>query len=79
MASSKQTPSQSDEVLELINNHQEKAARLPPVEEVKMILVHTIRGMLSTCSKFQNDHPNTWLMHTKHSSITMESIIVSTG
>ncbi|GJZ38261.1 FMN-binding split barrel containing protein [Tanacetum coccineum] len=61
MASSKQTPSQTDatdEVLELIKDHQEKAARLPPIEEVKTILVHTIRGMLSTCSKKHEGYPS---------------------
>ncbi|KVH88903.1 protein of unknown function DUF2470 [Cynara cardunculus var. scolymus] len=59
MASSAQTPSQSvspgdatDEILELINVHQEKAARLPSIEEVRTILHHSIRGTLSTISQF---------------------------
>lgn len=37
----------------LIKAHQEKAKRLPPIEEVKTVLYHATRGMLSTMS---NDH-----------------------
>lgn len=30
---------------------QEKAARLPPVEEIRTVLDHSVRGMLSTFSQ----------------------------
>lgn len=62
MASSTHTPSQSDaatdQVLEMISDHQEKATKLPPVEEVKTIFVHTIRGMLSTLSQKHEGYPS---------------------
>ncbi|XP_024960946.1 uncharacterized protein LOC112501522 [Cynara cardunculus var. scolymus] len=65
MASSAQTPSQSvspgdatDEILELINVHQEKAARLPSIEEVRTILHHSIRGTLSTISQKHEGYPS---------------------
>ncbi|KAK9068567.1 hypothetical protein SSX86_012682 [Deinandra increscens subsp. villosa] len=61
MASTTQIPSQSDandEVFQLITAHQEKAARLPPIEEVKTILNHSIRGMLSTFSQTHEGYPS---------------------
>lgn len=30
---------------------QEKAARLPPIEEIRTVLDHSVRGMLSTFSQ----------------------------
>ncbi|KAK6151868.1 hypothetical protein DH2020_014503 [Rehmannia glutinosa] len=38
------------DVFQLIQAHQEKAARLPPVEEIRTILHHNSRGVLSTFS-----------------------------
>ncbi|KAI3710839.1 hypothetical protein L2E82_40633 [Cichorium intybus] len=38
------------DVFQLIKAHQEKAARLPPIEEVKTILDYSIRSVLSTQS-----------------------------
>ncbi|KAI3688076.1 hypothetical protein L1987_81782 [Smallanthus sonchifolius] len=65
MASSTQAPSQSAssgdataDVFQLIKAHQEKAARLPPVEEVKTVLHHSIRGFLSTYSQKYDGYPS---------------------
>ncbi|KAJ6697256.1 hypothetical protein OIU85_003608 [Salix viminalis] len=38
-------------VFQLIQTHQEKAARLPPVEEIRTFLDQSTRGMLSTFSQ----------------------------
>ncbi|KAK1426217.1 hypothetical protein QVD17_14886 [Tagetes erecta] len=58
-AMSSSTPSDAaDEVFQLIKAHQEKAARLPPVEEVKTVLNHGIRGMLSTFSQKHEGYPS---------------------
>ncbi|CAA0829930.1 FMN binding [Striga hermonthica] len=43
---------------QLIQSHQEKAARLPPIEEIKTILSHTSRGVLSTVSLKYNGYPS---------------------
>ncbi|KAJ0511200.1 putative FMN-binding split barrel, heme oxygenase HugZ-like superfamily [Helianthus annuus] len=62
MASTTQTPSQgdddADEVFQLITAHQEKAAKLPPIEEVKTILYHSTRGALSTFSQKHEGYPS---------------------
>ncbi|KAL4560746.1 hypothetical protein LXL04_032900 [Taraxacum kok-saghyz] len=61
MASSTQPPSQnddSDEVFQLVKAHQEKATRLPPIEEIRTILDHSIRGMLSTFSQKHESYPS---------------------
>ncbi|KVH90646.1 uncharacterized protein LOC112521066 [Cynara cardunculus var. scolymus] len=65
MASSTQAPSQSAssgdataDVFELIKAHQERAARLPPIEEVKTILHHGMRGVLSTFSQKHDGYPS---------------------
>ncbi|KAI3822739.1 hypothetical protein L1987_10336 [Smallanthus sonchifolius] len=65
MASSTQAPSQSAssgdaiaDVFQLIKAHQEKAARLPPVEEVKTVLHHSVRGFLSTYSQKYDGYPS---------------------
>ncbi|KAJ9554875.1 hypothetical protein OSB04_009489 [Centaurea solstitialis] len=65
MASSTQAPSQSAssgdataDVFQLIKAHQEKAARLPPIEEVKTILHHGMRGVLSTFSQKHDGYPS---------------------
>ncbi|KAJ6757512.1 CREG1 PROTEIN [Salix koriyanagi] len=38
-------------VFQLIQTHQEKAARLPPVEEIRTVLNQSTHGMLSTISQ----------------------------
>ncbi|KAF1886175.1 hypothetical protein Lal_00045405 [Lupinus albus] len=43
--------SNKDDVFQLIQSHQEKAARLLPVEEIRTTLDRSVRGMLSTFSK----------------------------
>ncbi|KAK3017436.1 hypothetical protein RJ639_007594 [Escallonia herrerae] len=66
MASSTQSPAQNltaDTTPELnfqqlIQAHQEKAARLPPVEEVRTVLDHSLRGMLSTFSQKHEGYPS---------------------
>ncbi|GAB4843728.1 hypothetical protein Ancab_013693 [Ancistrocladus abbreviatus] len=45
-------------ILQLIQSHQEKGARLPPVVEIKTVLVNSLRGMLSTFSKTYNGYPS---------------------
>lgn len=47
-----------DGVFQLIQAHQEKAARLPPVEEVRTVLDRSVRGMLSTFSKKFDGYPS---------------------
>ncbi|OIT22441.1 PREDICTED: uncharacterized protein LOC109217592 [Nicotiana attenuata] len=64
MSSSTQTPSQSvssgDEVniFQLIQAHQEKAARLSPIEEVRTVLDYSLRGVLSTFSQKYEGYPS---------------------
>ncbi|KAK9079195.1 hypothetical protein SSX86_000865 [Deinandra increscens subsp. villosa] len=65
MASSTQAPSQSAssddataDVFQLIKDHQEKAARLPPIEEIKTVLNHGVRGVLSTFSQKYDGYPS---------------------
>nr|XP_023922299.1 uncharacterized protein LOC112033752 isoform X2 [Quercus suber]POE98123.1 hypothetical protein CFP56_43257 [Quercus suber] len=45
-------------VFQLIQAHQEKAARLPPVEEIRTVLDHSVRGMLSTLSQKHEGYPS---------------------
>ncbi|RYR53988.1 hypothetical protein Ahy_A06g029247 isoform B [Arachis hypogaea] len=47
-----------DDVFQLIQAHQEKAARLPPVEEIRTFLDRSVRGMLSTYSKKFEGYPS---------------------
>ncbi|KAK7336258.1 hypothetical protein VNO77_16794 [Canavalia gladiata] len=47
-----------DDVFQLIQAHQEKAARLPPVEEIRTVLDRSVRGMLSTFSKKLEGYPS---------------------
>ncbi|KNA16528.1 hypothetical protein SOVF_088160 [Spinacia oleracea] len=46
------------EIFQRIQSHQEKAARLPPVEEIRTALANTTRGMLSTFSKKYDGYPS---------------------
>nr|GMD47844.1 Glutamyl-tRNA reductase-binding protein [Ipomoea batatas] len=43
---------------QLIQAHQEKAARLPPIEEVRTVLEYSLRGMLSTFSQKHEGYPS---------------------
>ncbi|GLT95361.1 hypothetical protein SLE2022_130470 [Rubroshorea leprosula] len=45
-------------VFQLIQTHQEKAARLPPVEEIRTVLDRSLRGMLSTFSQKYEGYPS---------------------
>ncbi|KAM1547128.1 hypothetical protein ACFX14_008515 [Malus domestica] len=45
-------------VFQLIQSHQEKAARLPPVEEIRTLIDRSVRGTLSTFSQKHEDHPS---------------------
>ncbi|OMO55282.1 FMN-binding split barrel [Corchorus olitorius] len=45
-------------VFQLIQAHQEKAARLPPVEEIRTLLDRSTRGMLSTFSQKHEGYPS---------------------
>ncbi|KAL3715529.1 hypothetical protein ACJRO7_007286 [Eucalyptus globulus] len=62
-ASSAQTVSPGDpksevDVFQLVQAHQEKAARLPPVEEIRTVLDCSVRGMLSTLSHKIDGYPS---------------------
>ncbi|GAB4851469.1 hypothetical protein Ancab_030871 [Ancistrocladus abbreviatus] len=46
------------DVLQRIQSHQEKAARLKPAVEIKTVLVNSIRGMLSTFSQKYEGYPS---------------------
>ncbi|XP_010549675.1 PREDICTED: uncharacterized protein LOC104820775 [Tarenaya hassleriana] len=48
----------STDVFQLIQAHQEKAARLPPVEEIRTLLDRSVRGMLSTLSQKYDGYPS---------------------
>uniref|UniRef100_A0A2N9EFD7 Uncharacterized protein n=1 Tax=Fagus sylvatica TaxID=28930 RepID=A0A2N9EFD7_FAGSY len=45
-------------VFQLIQAHQEKAVRLPAVEEIRTVLDHSVRGMLSTFSQKHEGYPS---------------------
>ncbi|KAJ6693983.1 hypothetical protein OIU85_004746 [Salix viminalis] len=45
-------------VFQLIQTHQEKAARLPPVEEIRTVLNQSTHGMLSTISQKHEGYPS---------------------
>ncbi|KAM1184170.1 hypothetical protein ACFX15_013171 [Malus domestica] len=45
-------------VFQLIQSHQEKAARLPPVEEIRTLLDRSVRGTLSTFSQKHEGYPS---------------------
>lgn len=46
------------DVFQLIQAHQETAARLPPIEEVRTVLDHSLRGVLSTFSQKHEGYPS---------------------
>ncbi|KAK4432208.1 hypothetical protein Salat_0982900 [Sesamum alatum] len=45
-------------VFQLIQAHQEKAARLPPIEEIRTLLHYSLRGVLSTFSLKYEGYPS---------------------
>ncbi|KAL6997485.1 hypothetical protein U1Q18_007612 [Sarracenia purpurea var. burkii] len=45
-------------VFQLIQSHQEKAGRLLPLEEIRTVLDHSLRGMLSTLSQKHEGYPS---------------------
>ncbi|XP_068308222.1 glutamyl-tRNA reductase-binding protein, chloroplastic-like [Pyrus communis] len=63
-AAAAQSPTQSvsagddANVFQLIQSHQEKAARLPPVEEIRILLDRSVRGTLSTFSQKHEGYPS---------------------
>ncbi|KAJ8448562.1 hypothetical protein Cgig2_012206 [Carnegiea gigantea] len=54
------TGESSDEIdiLQRIQSHEEKAARLPPVEEIRTVLANSTRGVLSTFSQKYDGYPS---------------------
>lgn len=60
MAASSQTMNAVDDVdvFQRIQSHQEKAARLPPVEQIRTVLANSTRAMLSTFSKKYDGYPS---------------------
>ncbi|PIN20419.1 hypothetical protein CDL12_06889 [Handroanthus impetiginosus] len=51
-------PAADVDVCQLIQAHQQKAARLLPIDEVKTILNHSFRGFLSTFSQRHQGYPS---------------------
>ncbi|GMH29335.1 hypothetical protein Nepgr_031178 [Nepenthes gracilis] len=51
-------PSSDVNILTMIQSHQEKAVRLPPVEEIRTLLANSLRGMLSTFSQKYEGYPS---------------------
>ncbi|KAI4341178.1 hypothetical protein MLD38_025934 [Melastoma candidum] len=47
-----------NDVFQLVQSHNAKAARLPPVEEVRTVLDQSVRGMLSTFSHKYDGYPS---------------------
>ncbi|KAJ8448091.1 hypothetical protein Cgig2_031815 [Carnegiea gigantea] len=63
MAAAAQTVATGDaadevNIFQRIQSHQEKAARLPPVEEIRTVLANGVRGMLSTFSQKYDGYPS---------------------
>lgn len=58
VVSSGDVNNKKDDVFQLIQAHQEKAARLPPVEEIRTVLDRSLRGTLSTFSKKYDGYPS---------------------
>lgn len=63
MASSSQTDAPGEvngapDPFQLIRAHQEAAARLPPVEEIRTLLDRSVRGVLSTFSQKHEGYPS---------------------
>uniref|UniRef100_A0A0E0LMI2 Uncharacterized protein n=1 Tax=Oryza punctata TaxID=4537 RepID=A0A0E0LMI2_ORYPU len=58
MAAPADAPGGSADAFEVIRAHQEKAARLPPVEEIRTILDRSVRGVLATHSQGHVGYPS---------------------
>ncbi|TVU38284.1 hypothetical protein EJB05_11644, partial [Eragrostis curvula] len=58
MAAPADAPGGSADAFEVIRAHQAKAARLPPVEEIRTILDRSVRGVLATHSQEHAGYPS---------------------
>ncbi|VAH28413.1 unnamed protein product [Triticum turgidum subsp. durum] len=58
MAAPADAPGGSADAFEVIRAHQVKAARLPPVEEIRTILDQSVRGVLATHSQEHVGYPS---------------------
>ncbi|GJN11269.1 hypothetical protein PR202_ga29447 [Eleusine coracana subsp. coracana] len=58
MAAPTDAPGGSADAFEVIRAHQAKAARLPPVEEIRTILDRSVRGVLATHSQEHAGYPS---------------------
>ncbi|TKW35475.1 hypothetical protein SEVIR_2G375000v4 [Setaria viridis] len=58
MAAPADAPGGSVDAFEVIRAHQAKAARLPPVEEIRTILDQSVRGVLATHSQEHDGYPS---------------------
>ncbi|PRQ45928.1 putative FMN-binding split barrel [Rosa chinensis] len=47
-----------DNMFQLIQSHQEKASRLPPIQEIRTLLDRSVRGVLSTISQKHEGYPS---------------------
>nr|GMC82077.1 glutamyl-tRNA reductase-binding protein, chloroplastic [Ipomoea batatas] len=79
MAASTNIPTQSVSdagdgvnVFQLIQVHQEKAARLPPIEEVRTVLGYSLRGVLSTFSQVVLFGCNSYAFSQLYDSLLMQ-------
>ncbi|KAM5550331.1 hypothetical protein ABKV19_027490 [Rosa sericea] len=45
-------------MFQLIQSHQEKASRLPPIQEIRTLLDRSVRGVLSTISQKHEGYPS---------------------
>lgn len=84
MASSTQSATQDESTsdlngFQLIQAHQEKAARLPPVEEIKTILDNSVRAMLSTFSHDLLANPKCSLLVAKDPEDRTDLVITVHG
>ncbi|XP_004288416.1 PREDICTED: uncharacterized protein LOC101314217 [Fragaria vesca subsp. vesca] len=62
-ASTQSTPAvekgdDGDNMFQLIQSHQEKASRLPPVQEIRTLVDRSVRGVLSTFSQKYEGYPS---------------------
>ncbi|XP_024189132.1 uncharacterized protein LOC112193286 isoform X4 [Rosa chinensis] len=51
-----------DNMFQLIQSHQEKASRLPPIQEIRTLLDRSVRGVLSTISQDLTQNPKCSLL-----------------
>ncbi|KAG5615639.1 hypothetical protein H5410_015463 [Solanum commersonii] len=58
MVSQNVSPGDEVDIFQLIQAHQEKAARLSPIEDVRTLLHYSLRGVLSTFSQKYEGYPS---------------------